>query len=223
MKNISLSAFFCTLSLLTFSQNPEKILTRQSSNLKDPPEAALILYNKGVNYSNNKDYVPGIKNYEMAIALDSDYIDAYNNVGLDFYELNALDSAGYYLRISLNRLPSGTGALQNLGLVEEKAGDLQKALDCYKQIIAVDSQDPEGYYNAARALITMGKVEEGLAPAQQAEKLYAKLNSPQLPDCHFMLFVAYYNLKNKPMAKKYMTLCKNEHVEIPAKMEQGLQ
>jgi tetratricopeptide (TPR) repeat protein len=223
MKNIILLATFFTSSFATFSQSQERILQKQSANLKEPSVAALLLYNKGVDYSDKKEYALGIKNYEMAVALDSDYVDAYNNLGLNFYEMNLLDSASFYLRISLRKLPSGTTAMQNLGLVEEKAGDLPKALDLYKQIISVDPQSPEGYYNASRALLTMGKLEEGLAQALQAEKIYTKLKSPGLSDCHYLIFVAYYNLQNKPMAKKYLTLCKNENVQIPAEMEKGLQ
>jgi tetratricopeptide (TPR) repeat protein len=223
MKRIILLAAISLSSLYTFSQSQERILQKQSNNLKEPPEAALDLFNKGVNYSNDKEYILANRDYEMAIALDSDYVDAYNNLGLNFYEMNLMDSAGYYLRISLGKLPSGTTALQNLGLVEEKTGDLPKALGHYKQIISFDPQSPEGYYNAARALLTMGKLEEGLSQAQQAEKIYTKLKSPGLSDCHYLLFVAYYNLQNKPMAKKYLVLCKNENVQIPAEMEQALK
>ena len=223
MKNVILLPALLLSSFHTFSQNPERTLEKKSSNLKDPSEAALSLYNKGVSYSNSKNYLQGNLNYEMAIALDSDYIDAYNNLGFNFFETNILDSAAYYLQISLRKLPFGTSALQNLGLVEEKAGDLTKALGCYKEIISVDPQSPEGYYNDARVLLTMAKLEEGLAMAQQAEKIYTKLNSPSLSDCHYVLFVAYYNLQNKPMAKKYMSLCKKENVEIPAGMEANLK
>ena len=223
MKNAILLAAFFVSSFTAFSQTQERIQQRQSSNLKEPSDAAKDLYNKGVDFSNKKEYTSGNKNYEMAIALDSDYIDAYNNLGLNFYEMNLLDSAGYYLQISLRKLPSGTTALQNLGLTEEKAGDFSKALEHYKQIISFDPQSPEGYYNASRALLTMGKLEEGLAQALQAEKIYTKLKNPGLADCHYLIFVAYYNLQNKPMAKKYLALCKNENVQIPAEMEKSLQ
>ena len=221
MKSIVLLEAFFMISLVTYSQSPQRILQSQSSNLKAPPDAAVLLYNTGIDHSDKKEYALGNKYYEMAIALDSDYIDAYNNLGLNFYEMNLLDSATYYLRISLRKLPSGTSAMQNLGLVEEKAGDWAKALDLYRQIITIDPQSPEGYYNAARVLITMGKLDEGLAQALQAEKIYTKLKSPQLSDCHYAIFIAYYNLKNKTMAKKYLALCKNENVQIPPELEQA--
>jgi len=222
MKRITVLYFLLLIYGFSFSQKPERVLERQSSNLKDPSDAAMNLYNKGVICSNNKQYPQANRNYELAIALDSDYIDAYNNLGLNFYEAGLPDSAIYYLRISLRKFPSGTTALQNLGLAEEKTGDWNKALQCYKQIISIESQNPEGYYNAARVLITMAKLEEGLAQAQQAEKLYTKLNSPALGDCHYLIFLAYYNLQNKSMAKKYLLLCKKENVKIPEEMEAGL-
>lgn len=205
-------------ALIAFSQNPERILNKNSSNLKEPSNEAIELYNKGVDHFNKHEYPQAIRSYKQAIALDSDYIDAYNNIGLTFFESSQLDSAAYYLQISLYKLPTGTTALQNMGLVAEQKGDQPQALKYYQQITALEPQNPEGYYNCARALAAMARLDESLAQAQQAEKLYAKAGSPQLSDCHLMLLIIYYNMHNKPMYQKYKALCKKEGVQIPAEV-----
>jgi tetratricopeptide (TPR) repeat protein len=213
-----------TLNITTgFSQSPERMQEKKSSNIKEPSEKAVILYNKGHDYFGKKEYASAIHNYEMAIAVDSDYIDAYNNLGLIFYETNVLDSASYYLEKSLQKFPSGTTALQNLSLVEEKKGDLTKSLGYHKQIIVLEPENPEGFYNTGRILTTMGKLDEALIQTQQAEKLYTKSKSPYTSDCHYLLLVIYFNMNNKPLAKKYLTLCKKENVQISSEIENGLK
>ncbi len=225
MKNRSM----ILLGLLTFnfatcfSQTVEKIQTKQSSNLKDPSEKAMALYNKGVQDFDKKEYPSAIRNYEIAIAIDPDYIDAYNNLGLTFYETNVVDSASYYLQKSLQKLPSGTTAMQDLALVEEKKGNLPKALEYYKRISVLEPGNPEGFYNAGRILATMARLDEALIETQEAEKLYIKSNSQYASDCHYLLLVIYFNMNNKPLAKKYLALCKKENVQVPADIENGLK
>ena len=194
-----------------------------SSNIKEPSETAVVLYNKAHDHFEKKEYTQAIHYYEMAITVDSNYIDAYNNLGLTFYETGSVDSAAYYLQKSLKILPAGTTALQNLALVEEKRSDLPKALAYYKQIVTIEPENPEGYYNVGRVLTTMAKLDEALVQTQKAENLYAKSNSPYLSDCHYLLLVIYFNMNNKAMAKKYLALCKKENFQVPAEIETVLQ
>jgi tetratricopeptide (TPR) repeat protein len=222
-KKLTLSSIFSLLVIIVFSQTPERMQSKQSSNLKEPSEAGKALYNKAISFYDKKQYTQAISHYEMAIAIDSDYIDAYNNLGLTFYETNALDSASRYLEKSLLKFPSGTTALQNIALVEEKKGDLPKALGYYERITKIEKENPEGFYNVGRLLTTMAKLDEALVQTQHAEKLYEKANSPYLSDCHYLLLVIYYNQHNKASAKKYLALCKKENVQVPSEIESGLQ
>jgi len=215
-----------SLTLLTaltsyaFSQKtPENILTKASSNLKEPSDAAKDIYNKGADYFSKKDYPAAIRSYEQAIAMEPDFIDAYNNLGLTFYEAEKYDSAFYYLQKSLSRLPAGTTALINTGLVEEKREHLSEALACYKKVVANDPENPEGPYNVARVMVTMGQLQESIPVAEQAEKLYAKQKSPVISECHLLQLIIYFNLKDKVKTKKYRDLCKKEGMDVPAELQ----
>jgi len=218
-KPFLLQAVLCLSILTARSQTPERMLINGTSNLKEPSPAAVEMFNKGSGHLNKKEYPQAIRYFERAVALDSSYIDAYNNLGLIFYETDVYDSATHYLLLSLQRAPNNTAALQNMALVQEKQGQLLIALSYYKKIIDVAPNDPEGYYNTARILATMGKLQESVAPAQQAEKLYAKAGNPAISDCHYMQFVIYYNLHDKVQTKKYRELCKKENMQIPADMQ----
>ncbi len=171
MKKSFLSFIFFAVTIGTWAQAVEKPLNVASVS-EQTNLAALALFNKGVEYSNNKQYGKGIECYEQAIVMDSGYIDAYNNLGFDFLETNVLDSAAYYLHISLRKKAANVTALTNLGLVEEKQGDLQGALGHFQQIEKLEPQNPEGYYNAAAPLLDLGRLQEALAAGKQAEKLF---------------------------------------------------
>jgi len=208
------------ITLASFSQQtPEHILTKASSNIKEPSDAAKLVYNMGVDYFQEKDYPAAVRQFERAIALEPDYIDAYNELGLTFYEAASFDSAYHYLQISLHKLPTGTTALQNIGLVEEKRDHLPQALEYYKKIESIAPDNPEGYYNDARVLATMGRLDESVTPVTQAEKLYAKTKSPIIGECYLLQLIIYYNLHNKPLTKKYRDLCKKVNMDVPAELQ----
>lgn len=218
-----LCAFFTMQCFAAFCQSNERMQSAQPANVKPPSDKAMELNNDANEHFSKKEYALAITGYKQAIAVDSDYVDAYNNLGLALYESNSLDSAEHYLRTSLHYYPDGVTALQDLGLVEEKKRDLAKASDCYKKITVLQPDNPEGFYNSARILTTLAKFDEALVQAQMAEKLYTKTNSPYTKDCHYMLLVIYFNTRNKPMAKQYLALCKKEGVPVQSAIETGLQ
>ena len=222
MRKILLLLVISADALSGWSQQGERMQT--ATGLSDQPNArASDLFRKGQEYTNNKQYEKGIACYEQAIALDSAYIDAYNNVGLGFFETNALDSSAYYLHISLRKRAANVPALTNLGLVEEKQGNLQGAVEHFQQVIKLEPQNPEGYYDVASPLLDLGKLQEGLAAAKQAERLFEQAHSASLPDCHYLLLIAYFNLKDVPNAKKYFALCKKENTQIDPQIVAALQ
>jgi tetratricopeptide (TPR) repeat protein len=151
--------------------------------------------------------------------MEPDFIDAYNNLGLTFYEEEKYDSAFLYLQKSLSKLPTGTTALINTGLVEEKRGHLDEALAYYKKVVANDPDNPEGHYNVARVLVTAGRLQESIPVAEQAEKLYTIQKSPVIGECHLLQLIIYFNLKNKVMTKKYQDLCKKDGMDVPADLQ----
>jgi len=136
-----------------------------------------------------------------------------------FYEAASFDSAYHYLQISLHKLPTGTTALQNIGLVEEKRDHMPQALEYYKKIETIAPESPEGFYNEARVLATIGRLDESVAPVTQAEKLYVKTKSPVIGECYLLQLIIYYNLHNKPLTKKYRDLCKKVNMEVPAELQ----
>ena len=72
--------------------------------------------NRGLAYSELKQYRKAIKNYSQAINLDPDHVAAYNNRGNSYYELNEYEMALADFNQSLQRKPDYAKAHLNRGL-----------------------------------------------------------------------------------------------------------
>jgi tetratricopeptide (TPR) repeat protein len=88
-----------------------------------------------------------IEDYDKAIHLDPEFIDAYINRGLAYVGLCHHQQAkeDYDKAISLD--PNSTGAYNNRGLVYMKLGQYQQAIEDYDKAISLDPEYSFLYYN----------------------------------------------------------------------------
>lgn len=85
-----------------------------------------------------------------------------------------------------------------------KDGQFVKAIEAYRQAIALDDALPSAHYNLANIYVATGKTDEAIGEYQTAIKL-----NPRHPDYHRNLGFAYALLKNGEMAEmKYEELKK---------------
>jgi tetratricopeptide (TPR) repeat protein len=180
------------------------------------------LYNQATELLSARHYAEAIKLYKQTLAVDSNYTEAIDNLGLAYYELNNLDSAEYYFNVSLRKLPNGQTALQNLGLINEARKDYDKALECYQAISRIYPNSGQGFYNQARVYGSVGMLDRALPLALQAEKLFQKTQSADLSICHDLLLKIYFAEHNLPKAKEYLALCKKDNLEIDPDIEKAL-
>ncbi len=180
-------------------------------------------YHAAHNDFDKEAYQSAIEKYKIAIALDSDYIDAFDNLGLAYRKMNKLDSAEYCYFASLRKYPQGYVPVMNLAIVEERRGNPQKAADYYKKLVTLRDDDPEGYYGLLRMYVTLKMYSEALDNGNTAEKYYKKNNSPYIGDCYYYLCFTHYNLNNIEMARKYMNLAQNAGVTVDKNMVEALK
>ena len=105
---------FCTLSITgVFAEDT-----------LDPiiPTDAKLEYNKGIDYYNAGQFDEAIKCFEKAIDLDSDYIDAYYNLGMTFDALKQYEASQTMFDELLARKPDDFGALYHVARVTYKMG-----------------------------------------------------------------------------------------------------
>jgi superkiller protein 3 len=167
-------------------------------------EEARKLYNSGYRYFHSGNFNTAILNYKAAIALDSNYSDAYDNCGLSFRRLRQLDSAKYYYKKSIEINTKGTIARGNLALIYVEENKLDSALSQSEQIKKINPEDPEGFYCAADVYIRMKKYEQALENALEAMRLFEIHNPAYLSDAEYYVGLAYYHTGNLDNAKLYM-------------------
>ena len=100
--------------------------------------------------------------YKNAIMLKSDYVEAYDNLGLIFYEIeNFNDAKSYFIKtLSLLTGQSSYTALINLGNTYKKLEDFNNAIDSYKKAIMSNNRVPEAYYNLGITYLILGDIQK---------------------------------------------------------------
>jgi tetratricopeptide (TPR) repeat protein len=218
-------AFLFVLSTSTIfsqAQIATGITTAEASGGTTNSVRAGTLYNQATRLLDAKQYAEAIKLYEQALVADSNYVEALDNLGLAFYELEKLDSAEYFFGVSLRKNPNNAAALQNMGLIMESKNDPDKALEYYQKISKVSPNSGQGFYNQARIYAGAGMLDKALPLALQAETLFQKSKSPDLAIAHDFLLKTYYTMHNIPKAKEYLALCKKDKMEIDPEIEKAL-
>ena len=221
--NIRISA--CLLLLLaagtSYCQSGKIVANEIYTHTKS--EKANKYYNEGHDATEARNFKKAIEYYKLAIAEDPDYIDAYDNAGVAFRQLDMLDSAALYYLISIKKYPKGTVARGNMAVVEEMRGNPEKALAYYNECLAIDNKDPETYYGLMRVYGKLQKFDEALASGNKAEQLYFQRNDPYIGDCYYMLCITHIMMNNKEKARLYATKAESKGVKLDKAITDALK
>src|SRR4029077_2900131 len=113
----------CLSGIFSQAQTATRLTNAETPGGSTNSVRAATLFNQATQLLDGKQYTQAIKLYEQALTIDSNYVNALDNLGLAFYELEKLDSAEYFFGISLRKNPNSAAALQNMGLVMEGKND----------------------------------------------------------------------------------------------------
>lgn len=139
----SVSIFF-TLLLNTFlCLGQEKRVISNELYTPTKSETARNYYNNGYDYFVQGNFKKAVEFYKLAILEDPNYIDAYDNLGLSFRNLNLLDSAQKYYLISHSKYPKGALAITNLAVVQEYKNNTEGAIIYYKKRLKLNLKTPK--------------------------------------------------------------------------------
>jgi Flp pilus assembly protein TadD len=106
--------------------------------------------------------------FRKAIALKSDYYEAYNNLGVILAGLKLLDEAANAFREAIRLQPDNPDIYNNLGAVLKELGSVDEAEDCLRRGIKLKSNFPDAYNNLGLVLketYQLGQAEECLRQA----------------------------------------------------------
>ncbi|CAG2207899.1 OGT [Mytilus edulis] len=116
--------------------------------IETQPSFAVAWSNLGCVFNAQGEIWLAIHHFEKAVALDSNFLDAYINLG---------NAVAAYLR-ALNLSPNHAVVHGNLACVYYEQGLIDLAIDTYKRAIELQPNFPDAYCNLANALKEKGKV-----------------------------------------------------------------
>jgi tetratricopeptide (TPR) repeat protein len=88
--------------------------------------------------SDDKDYDLAIKLLSAVIAINPNYVEAWNERATIYYQKDDIAHAVADIREVLVREPRHFGALSGLGLILQEIGDDKHALEAYRKALAID-------------------------------------------------------------------------------------
>jgi tetratricopeptide (TPR) repeat protein len=129
---------------------------------------AVFYVSRGLTYHDLKRYEEALAEYDQAIALDPNFVNAYNNRGLVYRDLKRYEEAlaEYNQAIALD--PNFVNAYNNRGNVYRDQKRYEEALAEYNQAIALDPNFVYAYLGRGDVFNIQKRYEEALVEYNQA-------------------------------------------------------
>ncbi len=115
-----------------------------------------------------------IQLYKKALAIDSNYVDAWNNLGVAYFYYGETDSALYCLRKALQKNPQHPQAHNNLGYILDTLGQYDKAISHFKAALKINPGSVAPWLNLIDAYVHQKNY--------QAARLYLMAVRKEIPD-----------------------------------------
>jgi len=192
--------FLLVLSISLFAETMQKTKITCGS---DNREARKCFRSGNEGLSIGK-YNSAVKFYIKAIELDSNFCDAYDNLGYIYRRYGKIEEA---LRIYIKSLEINSVnivALQNSALCWALLGVPEKAVENYTKVVELSPADPEGYYGLGMVLPELGEYNLALENTLNAIRLYNLHYSLIGKEVYFLLGINYFHVENYQMANKYL-------------------
>ena len=120
------------------------------------------LYKKGLNHMSNEKFLDAIRSFDLALRLDSQYVDAWIKRGYAHFHLGEYTVAIRSYDRALETDVNNAEAWNLKGLAYYKMKNYDKAIECCDKAIDINPNDGMSWYNKACYLTLSGKVDEGL-------------------------------------------------------------
>ena len=145
----------------------KKAVELEPSNTKSIRNLAQIYYDTG-------QLEESIQTYEIAIDKETDRevkADLYFNLGILYNRVGDLEEAEYNFINALDENPDDIEAVMGMAQVFENAEKWRKAEKFYRELIAIDPDNPDHYRGMSRVLLQQGEPDESLRYLEKAKRL----------------------------------------------------
>ena len=127
-----------------------------------------LLVNMGIDLANRGLHKLAEYYYRIAIKLNPNLKQAYNNLGNLFDKLGRPYEALVYLNKALEIDPQYVSALINKGIALVKLGKYNQALECFEKALNLDPNNKKGWYNKTLVHAMLSQHDKALASVNKA-------------------------------------------------------
>ncbi len=169
----------------------EKIIQKEIDNSEVFNVYSFILFHQGK-------FEDALKNWQLAIKINPNYIEAYNGMGNAYKKLNDLNKAIVNFKKAIEINPNYLEARLNLSNVLMQSESFEDALKTFNEVIKIDANNINAYYGKALTLQKLLKHKEAIETFEKALGINKNF-SPIYND----IGVSHLELKNWEEAANY--------------------
>ncbi|MEO6051638.1 MAG: tetratricopeptide repeat protein [Pyrinomonadaceae bacterium] len=147
------------------------------------PKRASEFFRKALDLSAAGDHKGAVEQLKRAIAEYSDYVNAYNELGVQYMQMNELEDADEALNAALKIKPDGFEPLVNRGITLFRLKRYPEADALLRGAIAAKDQSAIARYYLGRTLTSLEHYDE----AEKELNLAIKLGGDEMREGHRML------------------------------------
>ncbi len=135
-----------------------------ASTVAANPFSIRMRYNYGNALSDIGAYEEAIRQYQTALHMKSDYLEAHYNLGVTYYKIGHHDKAVHHYRAVLALEPDNIDALNNMGVAFYDSGRLKEALECFREVLRLSPDDVKAERNMKDVLADLDRLETSAEP-----------------------------------------------------------
>jgi Flp pilus assembly protein TadD len=151
------------------------------------PKRAMDLYQKASKLASAKDYDGAIKQLKLAVAKYPAFVNAHNQIGVLYLQLNQLDMADEALQAALKIHPDAYEPLVNRSIVLFRLARYKDAEIVLRDTLKAKGESSVAYYYLGRTLNKLGRNDE----AETAYLTSIKMSPGAFKEAHRLLAVIY--------------------------------
>jgi Flp pilus assembly protein TadD len=151
------------------------------------PKRAMDIYQKASRLASAKDYDGAIKQLKLAVAKYPAFVNAHNQIGVLYLQLNQLDMADEALQAALKIKPDAYEPLINRSITLFRLARFKDAEIVLRDTLKAKAESSVAYYYLGRTLNKMGRNDE----AETAYLTCIKMSPDKFKEAHRLLAVIY--------------------------------
>lgn len=128
---------------------------------KNHPDSAAISFRLGIVHAKMKDFRASVSNFNEALDLSPELVEAWINRGTSYYYLDELTLAESDLRKALQLSPEQGHAYNTLSMIYTKRGNLDQAITYVNSALGFEPGDPYFLNNLGYIQLLSGELEKG--------------------------------------------------------------